>query len=86
MGVYLASRSRAQVSMNLVDFRRTSLLRVLEQVRAEAAALGARVVEGELIGLMPEEAAHGAVRDALQLTKGPALIEDRLRMTSWTTP
>jgi glutamate formiminotransferase len=80
MGVYLASRGRAQVSMNLVDFRRTPVLRALERVRAEAAALGARVVEGELIGLMPEEAARGAVRDALQLNRDAALIEDRLRL------
>ena len=65
--------------MNLVDFRRTPLLRVLERVRAEAAALGTKVIEGELIGLMPEEAARGVSRDALQLTGGPALIEDRLR-------
>lgn len=82
MGVYLESRGRAQVSMNLVDFRRTPVLRVLERVRAEAAALGATMVEGELIGLMPEEAARGVVRDALQLPGGPeapALIEDRLR-------
>jgi glutamate formiminotransferase len=82
MGVYLASRGLAQVSMNLVDFRRTPVLRALERVRAEAAALGARVVEGELIGLMPEEAARGVVRDALQLPDRPdlpAVIEDRLR-------
>lgn len=82
MGVYLASRDRAQVSMNLVDFRRTPLLRVLERVRTEAAALGATVTEGELIGLMPEEAARGVVRQALQLPdvpEAPALIEDRLR-------
>jgi glutamate formiminotransferase / 5-formyltetrahydrofolate cyclo-ligase len=85
MGVYLASRGRAQVSMNLVDFRRTPVLQVLERVRAEAAALGARVVEGELIGLMPAAAARGVARDALQLPGGvnapdvPALIEDRLR-------
>jgi len=86
MGVYLASRRRAQVSMNLVDFRRTPLLRVLERVRAEAAALGTRVVEGELIGLMPEEAARAAVRDALQLAGDPALIEDRLRLALPTAP
>jgi hypothetical protein len=37
-------------------------------------------VEGELIGLMPEEAARGVVRDALLLPPdAPALIEDRLR-------
>jgi len=78
MGVYLASRGRAQVSMNLVDFRRTPLLRALERVRAEAAALGAQVVESELIGLMPEEAALGVARDALLLPSLPALIEERL--------
>src|SRR5262249_4983930 len=78
MGVYLASRGRAQVSMNLVDFRRTSLLCALERVREEAAPLGARVVESELIGLMPQEAALGVARDALLLPGFPALIEERL--------
>jgi glutamate formiminotransferase / 5-formyltetrahydrofolate cyclo-ligase len=78
MGVYLASRGRAQVSMNLVDFRRTPLLSVLERVREEAAALGARVMESELIGLMPEEAVLGVARDALLLPGLPGLIEGRL--------
>jgi glutamate formiminotransferase / 5-formyltetrahydrofolate cyclo-ligase len=81
MGVYLESRGRAQVSMNLVDFRRTPLLTVLERVRMEAAALGARVVESELIGLMPAEAALGVARDALLLPSAPSLIEDRLEST-----
>jgi len=69
MGVYLASRGQAQVSMNLVDFRRTSLLAVLDRVRQEAAALGARVTATEVIGLVPEEAALDVVRDALQLPR-----------------
>jgi glutamate formiminotransferase len=81
MGVYLESRGRAQVSMNLVDFRRTPLLTVLERVRAEAAALGARVTETELIGLMPAEAALGVTRDALLLPSLPSLIEERLGKT-----
>jgi glutamate formiminotransferase len=67
MGVFLASRGHAQVSMNLVDFRRTSVLAALNRVRQEAEALGARVVESELIGLMPEEAAAGVMREALQI-------------------
>ncbi len=67
MGVFLASRGHAQVSMNLVDFRRTSVLTALNRVRQEAEALGARVVESELIGLMPEEAATGVMREALQI-------------------
>ncbi|HEX3527468.1 MAG TPA: glutamate formimidoyltransferase [Thermoanaerobaculia bacterium] len=75
MGVYLASRRQAQVSMNLVDFRRTSLLTALDRVRHEAAAFGARVTATEVIGLVPEEAALDVVRDALQL---PGFAADRV--------
>ncbi len=75
LGVYLASRGQAQVSMNLVDFRRTSLLAALDRVRHEAAALGARVTATEVIGLVPEEAALDVVRDALQL---PGFAADRM--------
>lgn len=82
MGVYLASRGRAQVSMNLVDYRRTPILRALWKVEEEAAALGTRVVESEVIGLVPEEAALGVVRDALRLPFPPPLLEDRLRQGS----
>ena len=74
MGVYLASRGRAQVSMNLVDYRRTPPLQALESVKEEAVALGTRVLESEVIGLIPEEAALGVVRDALQLPSLPAVL------------
>lgn len=47
---------RAQVSMNVTDFRVTSMRRVHEAIRALAARHGAAVGEGELIGLIPEEA------------------------------
>lgn len=81
LGVYLASRGRAQVSMNLVDYRRTPILTALDRVRREAEALGTRVLETEVIGLVPEEAALGVVRDALILPgfSAKSLIEGRLR-------
>ena len=85
MGVYLASRGCAQVSMNLVDFRRTSLLRALEQVKEEAAALGTRVVETEVVGLVPEEAALGVVRDALLLPSLPSVLPSALSRASGGT-
>src|SRR5215212_1425317 len=44
---------RAQVSMNLLDFRVTPLWRVWEAVRSEAAADGVELHESELIGLAP---------------------------------
>lgn len=75
MGVYLESRGRAQVSMNLVDFRQTSVLTAFRRVRKEAEELGTRVLESELIGLMPEGAALGIVAEALKL---PRLEMDRI--------
>lgn len=81
MGVYLASRGRAQVSMNLVDFRRTSMHAALERVRQEAAALGTRVMETEVVGLVPQEAVWGALREGLQcpVFGGERVLEERLR-------
>jgi len=81
MGVALASRGRAQVSMNLVDFRQTSLFSVLERVRREAEAEGTRVLETEVIGLVPEEALWGALREALccPVLDGERVLEERLR-------
>jgi glutamate formiminotransferase len=83
LAFYLASRGQAQVSMNLVDFRRTSLSRALDRVRDEAAARGARVVASELVGLLPEQAALDVVRETLQLPALDAsrLLEERLRAT-----
>lgn len=81
MGVHLASRGLAQVSMNLVDYRKTSLWAALERVRREAEALGTRVIETEIVGLVPEEAAAGALGEALQCPGLGAgtLLERRLR-------
>jgi glutamate formiminotransferase len=44
---------RAQVSMNVLDFRVTPLWRVWETVRAEVAEDGVELAESELIGLAP---------------------------------
>ena len=61
IGVLLASRGLAQVSMNLLDYRRTSLADALAAVEAEAARRGARVVDTEVVGLVPEAAVCGAL-------------------------
>jgi glutamate formiminotransferase len=78
MGVYLASRGLAQVSMNLVDYRRTSMLSALERVREEASALDARVVETEVVGLVPEAAVPEGGREALMLPRAVPVLEERL--------
>jgi glutamate formiminotransferase len=82
LGFYLPSRGAAQVSMNLVDFRRTSLRTAFDRVRTESAARGVRVLTGELIGLLPRQAALDVVRETLALPSFDTgnLLEERLRL------
>jgi glutamate formiminotransferase / 5-formyltetrahydrofolate cyclo-ligase len=56
MGVFLASRGLAQVSMNLLDYRLTSPRMVCEHIETEARRLGAVIREYELVGCAPTEA------------------------------
>lgn len=56
LGVRLESRGLAQVSTNLLDYRRTPLRRVVAQIAAEAARHGVTVREHELVGCAPADA------------------------------
>jgi glutamate formiminotransferase len=52
-GFWIEELDRAQVSMNLLDYRTTPLWLVWEAVRSEAAEDGVHLAESELIGLAP---------------------------------
>ena len=78
MGVHLASRGLAQVSMNLVDYRRTPILTALRRVEEEAAAMGTGVIETEIVGLVPEEAVRGVTAADLKLVGRLPVLEERL--------
>ena len=56
MGVTLASRNLAQVSINLTDFEQTPMHLVFETVRREAERYGVPVVGSEIVGLVPKKA------------------------------
>ena len=56
MGVDLASRGLAQVSINLTDFEQTPMHLVFETVRREAERWGVPVVGSEIVGLIPKKA------------------------------
>jgi len=56
MGVTLASRNLAQVSINLTDFEQTPMHLVFETVRREAERYGVPVVGSEIVGLIPRKA------------------------------
>lgn len=69
LGFLLKSRGRAQVSVNLTDCERTSLLDVVERADALAHAAGVRVVETELIGLTPRRVVPLDGAEALRLPR-----------------
>jgi glutamate formiminotransferase/formiminotetrahydrofolate cyclodeaminase len=84
MGFALEDRGLAQVSMNLLDFRRTSPGRVFDEVRTRAAAAGVQVEESEVVGLLPREA---VLRSFVDLTRprgwtGSEVIESHLESGS----
>ncbi len=56
VGWYIEEYGRAQVSLNLTDFRVTSLADVFDAAGEEAARLGVRVTGSELVGLVPKAA------------------------------
>src|SRR5205085_9209144 len=56
IGVMLATRKLAQVSMNLTDFEQTPLHVAFQRVKEEAAALGVNISGSEIIGLVPKKA------------------------------
>jgi glutamate formiminotransferase/formiminotetrahydrofolate cyclodeaminase len=52
----LLAEGRAQVSMNLTNFIKTPLSRVVEMIRSEALRYGVNIHHSELVGLIPQEA------------------------------
>jgi len=56
MGIYLASRDRAQVSMNLTNFAETPLEGIYDAISQAARELGTEAMAGEIIGFIPRRA------------------------------
>ena len=75
-GFFIEELGRAQVSMNLLDFRTTPLWLVWETVRAAAADDAVTLHESELIGLAPLAAFLDVADHADSPPEAP--VEDRL--------
>ena len=67
MGGRLERRGIAQVAMNLLDYRVTSLPQAFDAVRSEAARRGVGVRRGELVGLAPRGAFAGRSPESVGL-------------------
>jgi glutamate formiminotransferase len=73
-------KGKAQVSMNLTDFRKTPIPQVVELIRREAARYGVTIESSELCGMIPQEALLSAAVWYLQLDNfDPGMVlENRL--------
>ena len=67
LGVMLEERNVAQVSINMTNFHKTPLYRVLELTKAEAARWGVHVIGTEIIGLTPMQALIDSAEYYLQI-------------------
>ncbi len=81
LGMQVAGR--AQVSMNLTDYRRTGLAAVMDALRREAGREGVGLYGSELVGLIPRAALDAAASCDLLLLKSPEeqVLERRLQET-----
>ena len=80
LGLFLAKRSQAQVSMNLTDYGRTSLGEVFERVEREAQKRGLKVDSAEIVGLVPRAALAGLATKELRLeNENDFILENRVQ-------
>src|SRR5215208_4255283 len=84
----LLGGGRAQVSMNLTNFRETPVARVVETIRREAQRYGVAIHHSELVGLIPQEALVDAAIWYTQLDSfdNAQILESRLFDTSASSP
>lgn len=67
LGLSMAETGDTQVSMNLTNYTGTSMVRVMDLIRAEAARWGVPVTRSEVVGLIPLDALLDAAEAFLQL-------------------
>lgn len=67
IGLSLTDKGMVQVSMNLVNYTKTPIHRVMETIRSEASRYGVAVAGAELVGPVPLPALEEVVKYYLQV-------------------
>ena len=75
LGMELSSRSLTQVSVNIINHKETSLKIVYDEIAEWAKEYKVKVVESEIVGLIPASAAFEGMAKYLKLNK---LSEDMI--------
>ena len=69
LGIMIEETGKAQVTINVCDFKQVPIYRIFEIVRSEAARYGIAVTDSEVIGLTPMDALVDAAEFYLQINK-----------------
>ncbi|MDF1666373.1 MAG: glutamate formimidoyltransferase [Planctomycetota bacterium] len=69
-GFRLASRGQVQVSMNLVDYRKTGPLEVFKAIKTECDVASVEIAGSELIGFLPKAALLSSGEQSMQIIGG----------------
>jgi glutamate formiminotransferase len=79
-GFELADRGLVQVSMNMTDYHKTSLVQAYEAILALAAKEGVEIAESEIIGLVPLDAILAGATQYFKLARfhREQILETRL--------
>ena len=79
--IALVSKGLVQVSMNLLDYRRSPIYRAFEIVLDEAQRYGVSVVSSEIVGLVPAEAMYQVAEWYLRVSnwRKDIVLEERIK-------
>jgi glutamate formiminotransferase len=77
IGVMLPSRGVAQISMNLLDYRRTPARVVMERLKAETTRRGLHIAHYELVGCAPADALDVNTRARIPDLRASQLLDPR---------
>jgi glutamate formiminotransferase / 5-formyltetrahydrofolate cyclo-ligase len=69
IGLALEARGMVQVSMNVVDYEKNALYRIVEFIRMEARRWGVAIAETEVYGMVPAAALLDSVTYYMQTTR-----------------
>jgi glutamate formiminotransferase len=80
LGLFLATRELAQVSMNLINYEVTSMEQAYQAVEREAQNLGVEIESSEIVGLVPRAALppDAAARLKIENFSPNLILEDRM--------
>jgi glutamate formiminotransferase len=67
LGIELKSRNITQVSINITNHRMTSMKKVFDQVKKWAKEYKVKILESELVGMIPREACFEGMEQYLSL-------------------